>query len=169
MHNARIETIINYYELNDGLVSSGDAATRTRNSSDNMRVATSGQPSSEEFAAIHDAGYQVIINLVPTDAEMALVGEKEIVENLGMSYIHIPVIWNSPQVSDIEKFFDAMQNNRDKRVFVHCEVNYRASSFMYLYRRKFLGVDETQARQDLQWIWSPNPTWRKFIQEVESS
>ncbi len=147
MADARVETIINYYELADGFVSSG-------------------QPSPEEFAAIRDAGYQVIINLVPTDAQMALADEKEIVENLGMQHIHIPVIWDSPQVSDIEKFFAAMQANRDKKVFVHCEVNYRASSFLYLYRRKFLGVDEKQARQDLQWIWAPNPTWTKFIEDV---
>ncbi len=150
MADARVETIINYYELGDGLVSSG-------------------QPSPDEFAAIRDAGYQVIINLVPTDAQMALAGEKEIVEHLGMEYIHIPVIWDSPQASDIEKFFHAMQTHRDKKVFVHCEVNYRASSFLYLYRRKFLGVDEKQARQDLQWIWAPNPTWKQFIQDIESA
>lgn len=150
MAGARIETIINYYELADGLVSSG-------------------QPSPAEFSAIRDAGYQVIINLVPTDAQMALANEKEIVESLGMQHIHIPVIWDSPQVRDVENFFDAMQHNRDKKVFVHCEVNYRASSFMYLYRKKFLGVDEKQARQDLQWIWAPNETWKKFIQDIEST
>lgn len=150
MHNARIETIINYYELNDGLVSSG-------------------QPSPQELQAIRDAGYQVVINLVPPDAEMALASEQEIVEKLGMKYIHIPVIWDSPQMNDVESFFAAMQANRSQKVFVHCEVNYRAASFLYLYRKKFLGVDETQARQDLQWIWAPNPTWKKFIQEVESA
>jgi protein tyrosine phosphatase (PTP) superfamily phosphohydrolase (DUF442 family) len=149
MSNARVETIINYYELADGLVSSG-------------------QPTPEEFAAIRDAGYQVIINLVPPDEQMALANEKQVVEDLGMEHIHIPVIWNSPQVSDIEMFFDVMQKNRDKKVYLHCEVNYRASSFLYLYRRKFLGVDEKQARQDLQWIWAPNPTWTKFIADISA-
>ncbi len=148
MADARVETIFNYYALAEGLVSSG-------------------QPSPEEFAALCDAGYQLIINLVPPDAPMALANEKEVVANLGMEYIHIPVIWDAPQVSDVEKFFDAMQNNRDKKIYVHCEVNYRASAFLYLYRRKYLGVDEKQARHDLQWIWVPNATWTKFIQENE--
>lgn len=147
MTDARVETIINYYELAGGLVSSG-------------------QPTPDEFAAIRDAGYQLIINLVPGDAQMALANEAQVVVGLGMEYVHIPVIWNSPQVSDVEMFFDAMQRNLAKKVYVHCEVNYRASSFMYLYRRKFLGVDEKQALQDLQWIWAPNETWKKFIQEV---
>lgn len=150
MADARVETILNYYELPDGLVSSG-------------------QPTPEEFEALGDAGYQLIVNLVPTDASMALPNEQEIVENLGMEYIHIPVIWDSPQVGDVEKFFSVMQNNRDKKIFLHCEVNYRASSFLYLYRRKFLGVDEKTARQDLQWVWAPNPTWTKFIQDIESA
>lgn len=147
MADARVETIINYYELTDGLVSSG-------------------QPSAEEFAAIRDAGYQLVINLVPVDASMALADEDKIVTGLGMDYVHIPVIWDSPQRSDVETFYDVMQRNRDKRVYVHCEVNYRASSFIYLYRRKFLGVNEKQARQDLQWIWAPNPTWTKFIADM---
>lgn len=146
MSDARVETIINYYALPEGLVSSG-------------------QPTPEEFAAIHDAGYEVIINLVPPEAKSALANEKQVVETLGMEYIHIPVIWNEPKVSDLETYYDAMQKNRDKKVFLHCEVNYRASSFLYLYRRKFLGVNEKQARQDLQWIWAPNPTWTKFIED----
>jgi protein tyrosine phosphatase (PTP) superfamily phosphohydrolase (DUF442 family) len=147
MSKARVETIINYYELADGLVSSG-------------------QPTAQELAAIRDAGYQVIINLVPTDATMALEGEKAIVEDLGLQYIHIPVIWDHPTPQNLDAFYEAMQTNRDKKVFVHCEVNYRASSFLYLYRRKSLGVEEKQARQDLQWIWVPNPTWTRFIQEM---
>jgi protein tyrosine phosphatase (PTP) superfamily phosphohydrolase (DUF442 family) len=147
MSEARVETIINYYELADGLVSSG-------------------QPSPEEFAAIRDAGYQVVINLVPTEASMALANEQAVVVGLGLRYIHIPVIWDKPTPENLDAFYEAMQKHKDNKVYVHCEVNYRASSFLYLYRRKFLGVDEKQARQDLQWIWAPNPTWAKFITEM---
>lgn len=149
MSDARVETIINYYELADGLVSSG-------------------QPTLEEFAAIRDAGFQMVINLVPPDDPAALPNEREIVEGLGMAYLNIPVVWDSPQRNDVETFFDAMQQNRAKKIYIHCEVNYRASSFLYLYRRKFLGVGEKQARQDLQWVWAPNPTWAKFIEEMSA-
>lgn len=147
MADARVETILNYYELAGGLVSSG-------------------QPSPEELRAIHDAGYEVIINLVPHDASMALAGEPDLVAALGMEHVHIPIIWDAPQVSDAEQFFHIMQSRPDKRVYVHCEVNYRASALLYLYRRKYLNVAEKQARQDLQWVWEPNATWMKFIDEV---
>lgn len=142
-----IKTIINYYELPGGLVSSG-------------------QPSAEELAAIRDAGYKVIINLVPPDASMALANEEEIVTALGMAHVHIPIIWDTPRHADAARFFEAMQSHRDRRIYVHCEVNYRASSLLYLYRRKYLGVEGKKARQDLVWIWEPNATWKRFIDEV---
>lgn len=147
MPDARVETIINYYELDGGLVSAG-------------------QPTPDEFVALAGAGYELIINLVPVDAEMALADEREIVQGLGLEYVHIPVVWNAPQPGDVEAFFDTMRANPTKKIFLHCEVNYRASSFLYLYRRLILRVDEKQARQDLQWIWQPNPTWSKFIDDV---
>ncbi len=147
MTDARVETIINYYELSDGLVSSG-------------------QPSPEEFAAIQRAEYEVIINLVPEDASMALANEQEVVEGLGMKYIEIPVIWDHPTAENLDAFYAAMDANQGKKVYVHCEVNYRGSSFLYLYRRRFRGTDEKQARQDLTWIWAPNATWTKFITEM---
>jgi protein tyrosine phosphatase (PTP) superfamily phosphohydrolase (DUF442 family) len=150
MPDARVETIINYYDLGGGLVSAG-------------------QPTPEEFVAIRDAGYELIINLVPVDAGMALANEREIVQSLGLEYVHIPVVWDSPQLSDVETFFKTLQANPGKKIFLHCEVNYRASSFLYLYRRMVLGVDEKQARQDLQWIWAPNPTWTKFIAGISGS
>ena len=147
MNHARVETIINYYALADGLVSSG-------------------QPSPAELTAIRDAGYQVLINLVPLDAEMALPDERAIVAALGLQYIHIPIVWDAPQIADAEQFFQAMETHRAQKVFVHCEVNYRASAMLYLYRRKYLGVDEQGAQQDLQWLWEPNATWKKFMDEV---
>ncbi len=147
MADPRVEKIINFYELYDWLGSSG-------------------QPTPGEFKAIQAAGYQLIINLVPSDGETAIPNEGEIVKKLGLEYVHIPVIWDAPQVADALQFFDVMQANRGKKIFVHCQVNYRVSSFLYLYRTKILGVDEKQARQDLQWLWEPNATWRKFIEHV---
>ena len=147
MSKTQIESIINYYALPDGLVSSG-------------------QPTPEEFAAIRDAGYQVLINLVPDDPDTTIPNERDIVTPLGMTYVHIPVIWSAPQISDAQKFFDAMRAHATQKIFVHCEVNYRASAFLYMYRRKFLGTEETQARQDLHQIWEPYGTWAKFVDEV---
>ncbi len=129
-------------------------------------IATSGQPTEEQFPAIKEAGYQVVVNLaLPTSAN-AIPQEGEIVENLGMQYIHIPVVWENPTLENFQDFTNAMEANVDRRVFVHCAANMRVSAFMYLYNRIFKHLSEEQAKKSLHQIWTPNPTWQEFIENI---
>jgi len=130
------------------------------------RVGTAGQPGEDQFAAIRQAGYEVVINLRPLDA--ALPDEQALVENEGMAYISIPIDWDTPTVENIEQFFAAMQANHGKRIFVHCALNMRVSACLYLYRVVREGVPPVQAAQDLHRIWTPNPTWQKLMDQVLS-
>ena len=41
--------------------------------------------------------------------------------------------------------------------------NYRVSAFFYRYRRDVLGVDETQARAEMEQIWRPEGVWATFV------
>lgn len=131
-------------------------------------LGTSGQPKPEQFPLIKDAGYRVVINLAPSDARDAVKEEQQIVEGLGLKYIHIPVIWTEPKPEDAEKFFVAMKANKDQKVFVHCIANMRVSAFTYLYRTMQLGVSEDAAQKDLQKIWTPSEPWQKFINTVKA-
>lgn len=126
-------------------------------------IATSGQPTKEQFPEIKKLGYQVVVNLALPTSPNALPGEKEIVEDLGMEYIHIPVVWENPTIEDLDRFFFAMSENKGKKTFVHCAANMRVSAFMYLYRRLRDRVNEEEAKQDLDRIWQPNETWQQFI------
>lgn len=129
-------------------------------------IATSGQPTKEQFSELKDSEYQVVVNLaLPTSAN-ALPGEKEIVEDLGMEYIHIPVVWENPKIEDLDRFFSVMSKNKHKKTFVHCAANMRVSAFMYLYRRLRDRVNEEEAKQDLYQIWQPNATWQQFIERA---
>lgn len=130
------------------------------------KIATSGQPSTEEFATIKAAGYQLIINLALSTSSNALVNEQETVESQGMQYVHIPVLWEKPTFEDLTKFFHVMEANADKQIFVHCAANMRVSAFIYLYRRLRQGLNDETAKQDLQQIWFPNEVWDNFIQEA---
>jgi protein tyrosine phosphatase (PTP) superfamily phosphohydrolase (DUF442 family) len=132
------------------------------------RIATSGQPTSEQFSAIKKAGYEFIINLALPESSNALPDEKQIVENQGMQYIHIPVVWENPTLENVTEFFRVMEAIADKQVFVHCAANMRVSAFMYLYRRLHQGMSDEDAKKDLQKIWSPNETWQSFIEQVIS-
>lgn len=130
------------------------------------KIATAGQPTESQFAAIKQAGYQIVINLALPESPKALANESAIVQNLGMEYIHIPVIWENPTLENIKQFFSVMQANSNKRLFVHCAANMRVSGFMYLYRLLFEKVDEEIAKNDLYRIWFPDEKWQEFIQEV---
>jgi protein tyrosine phosphatase (PTP) superfamily phosphohydrolase (DUF442 family) len=126
-------------------------------------LGTAGQPTAEQFRAVAEAGYQVVINLALSTSDHALPQEAEIVKSLGMTHFHMPVVWEAPTPMDLEIFFKVMDRNRDIQVLVHCALNMRVSAFVYLYRVLRLGVAEPVARADLHRIWQPNATWQGFI------
>lgn len=129
-------------------------------------IATSGQPTKEQFSTIKDSGYQIVINLALPTSTNALEDEKQVVEDLGIQYVHIPVVWENPTIEDVEEFFNVMTVNNDKKTFVHCAANMRVSAFMYLYRRLHEGMSDEDAKKDLYQIWVPNEVWQKFITQV---
>ena len=125
------------------------------------RIGTAGQPREEQFAAIRQAGYEVVINLRPPDD--TLPEERALVEGEGMDYVSIPVAWDAPTAENVEAFFATMQANEGKHVFVHCARNMRVSAFLYLYRVAKENVAPEEAARDLHRIWTPNPTWQAFM------
>lgn len=130
------------------------------------RVGTGGQPTPEQFVELQAAGYEVVINLAMPTSTGALPDEKRLVLAQGMGYEHIPVVWESPTMRDLERFFDVMDRHRDKKVFVHCALNYRVSAFIFLYRVLRLGESPEAARAAMAKIWTPNETWQRFIDQA---
>jgi len=126
-------------------------------------LGTAGMPTAAQIKSIADAGYQVVINLALNDSPGAISDEKELVTSLGMKYIHIPVVWESPQISDLEQFFKIMQQLAHHNVLVHCVLNMRVSVFVYLFRVITLKEDPEVAFQDLLKIWQPDKTWQHLI------
>jgi protein tyrosine phosphatase (PTP) superfamily phosphohydrolase (DUF442 family) len=126
-------------------------------------IATAGQPTESQLLSVKTAGYRSIINLAPGTHENALANEREIVESLGMEYIHIPVKFDRPIIADFDRFCEVMRSSEDRSVFIHCAANLRVSSFMYLYRRIHEGVSHEVAQLEMAKIWIPNPVWQEFI------
>ena len=142
-----LEEIYNYRRLSDTL-------------------ATSGQPNEEQLAEVAAAGFELVINLALTHTDYALEDEAGLVKSLGLSYVHIPVLWEEPAPIDLENFFAVMDANRDKRLYVHCAANMRVSAFVALYRIQRLGWPVEKAFADVYAIWQPNPTWQAFIDQA---
>ncbi len=127
------------------------------------RITTSGQPTEPQLADIHALGVRHIINLGLHSHEKALSDEAASVSRLGMTYIHIPVDFQNPTDEDFAKFCAEMARLKEVPVHVHCIANYRVSAFFYRYRRDVLGIDEAQARADMEQIWQPEGVWATFV------
>jgi len=132
----------------------------------NENLATSGQPSEAQFSDIKNNGYSIVINLALPTSDNAIANEDAIVTALGMSYFHIPVSWEQPQLSDLLLFFAVMQSIQHKKIWVHCALNMRVSCFIYLYQKHVLKLSEAQAQFPMTKIWQPTGTWKQLIDEA---
>ena len=129
-------------------------------------LVTSGQPTREQLALIAAAGVEVVINLALTDASNALHGEDRSVLSLGMDYVNLPLLFDQPSARQIQRVLHLLHEWRDQKVWLHCALNYRVSSVVYLYRVLYLRMDQVDARALLEQVWTPDALWQAVIDEL---
>ena len=132
-------------------------------------VGTAGQPRAEYFPDIAAAGYSVVINLAMADSDHALPNEGNLVASLGMTYIHMPVDFQTPRPTDVARFIGLMRSldseSGDSKIFVHCVVNFRVSAFMYHYLKLAKGYTDEDARSPMFEKWAPymDDVWANLL------
>ena len=127
---------------------------------------TSGQPNNKQLISIANGGYEAVINLAPnTTIEGRIINEEGILKSNNITYIHIPVDFNNPLDEDFNKFVAALEQNKHKKIWVHCATNMRVSAFVFKYRRDVLGLSPKDIGEDLEAIWVPNKTWSSFLEK----
>jgi protein tyrosine phosphatase (PTP) superfamily phosphohydrolase (DUF442 family) len=131
------------------------------------KLSSSGMPKLEQLKEVAEAGVKFVINLATSKSEGAIPNEGELVRNLGMDYLNIPVDWENPIQQNLDDFMNAMDAHKDDLVLIHCQANFRATGFITLYRVLRLGWKKEDAFVDLRKIWNPKeyPVWQKFIEE----
>ena len=129
------------------------------------RVATGGQPTEEQLAAVAEAGCTTVINLGLHGTEYALPDERGLVESLGMQYIHVPVLWERPTMANLARFSKVMKGHQDQDLFVHCAANMRVSAFVALDRVTHQGWLAETALQQVDVASFPK-VWQAFIDDV---
>jgi protein tyrosine phosphatase (PTP) superfamily phosphohydrolase (DUF442 family) len=127
---------------------------------------SSGQPTKKQLAVLKDAGFERIVYIAFSNSGKAYTDEDVVVKELGMDYVHIPVIWDQPTAEDFYAFAGSMQRDADRKTLLHCQVNYRASAFSFLYRVLYEDVSVAEAKADMNSVWQPNETWQKLIFEI---
>jgi len=128
----------------------------------NEQISTSGQPTKKQFKMIAKEGFEVVINLAMHN-KGALKEEDKIVSKNGMMYIHLPITWKAPEIDRLKLFLKLLESleRENKKILIHCIMNYRASVFMYLYKKYVWREKELKFIAPKE--YKPNKTWRKVL------
>ena len=129
-------------------------------------LASSAQPSADWLGRVKEMKYDVLINLAPPQSHGSIANEGGIVASKGVNYVNIPVDFARPTAEDFRFLSEVMKASAGRSVFVHCQANFRGSSFVFLYRviHEAAPVGETWSK--LQGAWVPDRVWRKFIEDT---
>ncbi len=129
----------------------------------NNNISTSGQPKEQEFKLILENEFDIVINLALWNSSNAIENEDKIVTSLGMRYFHIPVDFENPSIEDLQIFLNLLNAMKDKKVYVHCALNYRASAFMYVYHKYYLKTPFENIDLSIFEEWSPSNVWQDIM------
>jgi protein tyrosine phosphatase (PTP) superfamily phosphohydrolase (DUF442 family) len=129
------------------------------------RLVTSGQPSAEQLGQLAAMGFGAVIYLAPLTVSGAVRDEAQIVGRQGLAFVNIPIEFDKPTEADLDAFNAALAKLGDQKVLVHCQVNMRASSLVFLHR-VIVGKEPPDLAYDtVSAVWSPRGPWRALIVE----
>ncbi len=130
------------------------------------RIVTSGQPTAKALEAFKENGFEAVVFLVPSDVPGVIADEADIVKKSGLEYVHIPIKFGNPTAQHYDEFANTMTRFANRKVLVHCEINLRTSSMVFLYRAIARKEDPQTAYESVAKVWSPRSAWKPFIQEM---
>ena len=128
------------------------------------RLVTSGQPSADALAKLKAQGFEAVIDLAPPTVQDAVREEHRIVARQGLTFVNIPVRFDDPTAEDFAVFAAILRSLGERKVLVHCQVNMRASSMVFLYRTVHLKEDARRAYDSVTRIWVPHGPWKRLIE-----
>ena len=129
-------------------------------------LSSSAQPAASWLQQVKERGYDIVINLAPPQSMGSIANEGGIVASKGVVYVNIPVEFGAPTAEDFRIFTELMKASAGRKVFVHCQANLRASSFVFLYRVIHENASVNDAIAKLTGVWQPDRVWRTFIDDT---
>lgn len=99
----------------------------------NESFCTGGQPTMEHLAQLKAEGVKAIFNLRAASEHNAAEEETKARE-VGLKYLHIPVVAASPQPQQVEDFLKLTDDPTNQPAFVHCAGGARVGAFWMIRR-----------------------------------
>ena len=130
------------------------------------RLVTSGQPTAEALAGLRAQGFDAVVYLAPPTVSDAVRDEAFIVGRQGLVFANIPIRFDAPTEQDFEALAAVLKGLSERRVLVHCQINLRASSMVFLYRVIAAKEDPARAYDAVAAVWSPEGAWKRYLQTM---
>jgi protein tyrosine phosphatase (PTP) superfamily phosphohydrolase (DUF442 family) len=129
-------------------------------------LTTSGQPTRDFLETLKSQGFEVVIYLAPPTVMDAIAEEPKILGRQGLVFVNIPIDFGKPTAADFDAFTRVMRAFEGRKLFVHCQMNFRASSMVFLHRAITLKEPPGPAWQSVHKAWVPNDVWKRYIVET---
>jgi protein tyrosine phosphatase (PTP) superfamily phosphohydrolase (DUF442 family) len=129
-------------------------------------LTTSGQPTKAFLETLKSEGFEVVVYLAPPTVQDAIADEPKIVGRQGLVFVNIPMDFSKPTAADFDAFTKVMRAFEGRKVFVHCQMNFRASSMVFLHRAITLKEPPGPAWQSVQKAWVPDGVWKRYIVDM---
>ena len=126
-------------------------------------LATSGQPSPAALAGLKRIGVEAVISLGPPGGPDLVPEEPAIVRAQGIDFVSLPFPPDGPSEAQYLAVAQALRRVQDRRTLVHCQVNWQASTFVFLHRVIVGKEDPELAYESVARVWSPSGSWRVFV------
>jgi uncharacterized protein (TIGR01244 family) len=94
---------------------------------------TGGQPRLEHFAKLKADGVKSVVNL-RTPGEHRAAEEQAAVEQAGLKYFNIPVVYMDPKDEQVDAFLKLADDPANRPMFVHCTAAIRVGAFWLIKR-----------------------------------
>lgn len=128
------------------------------------QLVTSGQPTPAALRLLGRQGFQAVVFLAPWSSPDAVPDEPQILAAQGIAFRHIPIPFGQPEEAHVRAVSEALAGFAGRKVLVHCQVNMRASSMVFLHRVLTERQEPALAYEAVAAVWSPQGPWKALIQ-----
>jgi protein tyrosine phosphatase (PTP) superfamily phosphohydrolase (DUF442 family) len=129
-------------------------------------LVTSGQPSAAALVSLKAEGFEAVIYLAPSSVSDAVKDEPALLSKQGIEYVHVPIPFGAPTEVHFEAVSAELTRLKSKKVLVHCQVNMRASTMVFLHRVVRRKESPSGAYESVTRVWSPQGPWKDMAQGV---
>lgn len=130
------------------------------------QLSTSGQPDAAALAGLGALGYEAVIYLAPPTSPDAVPDEARIVGRQGLVFANLPIPFDAPTPAHYRTFAGLMNALAGRKVLVHCQINLRASTMVFLYRVIHGRQDPRAAWASVMAVWNPSGPWKELVQDL---